>query len=325
MKCRVCGQPASINLRSYKTALCDSDFLSFFEKRVKTTIEKYHLITESARPIVAVSGGKDSLSLWYLLNKLHIPCDGIYVDLGIEGYSDISLDKIKKLAGILKRKVYIFHIRGVLDCGIDGLAKAMRRMPCSACGMVKRYIMNRICMDKGYNVLVTGHNLDDEAAALFGNVLYWKKEYLWKKDIALEAKEGHLSKKVKPLFLCSERESAAYAIISGIDYVYDECPFSIKAKSITYKGMLNALEESSPGTKLMFVKGYLKTLKEAGNIGAVVGEGKRELKYCVNCGYPTYTEKCSFCWTLEKYGIQNDVKFDEYGPYSVDSGQRVVQ
>jgi tRNA-5-methyluridine54 2-sulfurtransferase len=324
MKCRVCGQPASINLRSYKTALCDKDFITFFEKRVRSTIDKYHLIVEGDTPIVAVSGGKDSLALWHLMNKLDIACDGIYIDLGIEGYSDMSLDKIKKSAEILKRKVYVFRVRSVLDCGVDGLAKAMRRMPCSACGMVKRYIMNKVCMDKGYNVLVTGHNLDDEASALLGNVLYWKKEYLWKKDISLEAKEGHLSKKVKPLFLCSERESAAYAIMNGIDYVYEECPFSMKAKSITYKGMLNTLEETSPGTKLMFVKGYLKTLKDVGKAGEVAGEETRETKYCVNCGYPSYTEKCIFCWTLEKYGIQNDVKFDEYGPYSIDSGQGVV-
>jgi uncharacterized protein (TIGR00269 family) len=324
MKCRVCGQPASINLRSYKTALCDSDFITFFEKRVRTTIDKYHLIVEGDVPIVAVSGGKDSLALWHLMNKIGIACDGIYIDLGIEGYSDTSLDKIKKAAELLKRKVYVFRIRSVLDCGVDGLAKAMRRMPCSACGMVKRYIMNKVCMDKGYNVLVTGHNLDDEASALLGNVLYWKKEYLWKKDISLEAKEGHLSKKVKPLFLCSERESAAYAIMNGIDYVYEECPFSMRAKSITYKGMLNTLEETSPGTKLMFVKGYLKTLKDVASKGEVAGEDTRESKYCINCGYPTYTEKCIFCWTLEKYGIQNNLKFDEYGPYSIDSGQGVV-
>ena len=318
MKCRVCGQPASINLRSYKTALCDTDFIAFFEKRVRSTIDKYHLIVEGDVPIVAVSGGKDSLALWHLMNKLGIACDGIYIDLGIEGYSNTSLDKIKKAAEILKRKVYVFRIRSVLDCGVDGLAKAMRRMPCSACGMVKRYIMNKVCMDKGYNVLVTGHNLDDEASALLGNVLYWKK------DIVLDAKEGHLSKKVKPLFLCSERESAAYAIMNGIDYVYDECPFSIRAKSITYKGMLNTLEETSPGTKLMFVKGYLKTLKDVGNAGEAAREDTRETKYCINCGYPTYTDKCMFCWTLEKYGIQNNVKFDEYGPYSIDSGQGVV-
>jgi tRNA-5-methyluridine54 2-sulfurtransferase len=81
MKCRVCGQPASINLRSYKTALCDADFITFFEKRVRSTIDKYHLIVEGDTPIVAVSGGKDSLALWHLMNKLGIACDGIYIDL----------------------------------------------------------------------------------------------------------------------------------------------------------------------------------------------------------------------------------------------------
>jgi uncharacterized protein (TIGR00269 family) len=312
MKCRVCGQPASINLRSYKTALCDSDFITFFEKRVATTIKKYRLIAEGDVPIVAVSGGKDSLSLWHLMNKLGIPCDGIYIDLGIEGYSDKSLDKIKKVAETLKRKVYVFPIGSVFDRGIDGLAKAIRRVPCSACGMIKRYMMNRICMDKGYNVLVTGHNLDDEASALFGNILYWKKEYLWKKDIALEAKEGHLSRKVKPFFLCSEREAAAYAIMSGIDYVYEECPFSTGAKSLTYKGMLNKLEEKSPGTKLMFLKGYLRLLKERTKNEADLQEETRETKYCVNCGYPSYTEKCTFCWTLEKFGLHCNISFDEY-------------
>ena len=313
MKCKVCGQPANINLPSYKLALCDKDFVAFFEKRVKKTIDKYHLIAEGDRPVVAVSGGKDSLSLWHLLNKAGIPCDGIYVDLGIEGYSDVSFKKIEKMALDLHRKVYVFPIRDVFDRGIDGLAKALKRVPCSVCGMVKRYVMNRICMDKGYNVLVTGHNLDDEASALLGNVLYWKKEYLWKKDIVLEAEEGRLSKKVKPLFLCGEREAAAYAIITGIDYVYDECPFSIGAKSLTYKGMLNKLEATSPGTKLMFLKGYLRMLRDNEHANLKVTKDKRETKHCEICGYPGFTEKCSFCWTLEKFGLSCTIRFDEYG------------
>lgn len=317
MKCKVCGQPASINLRSYKLALCDADFVTFFQKRVQTTIRKYGLITAQDKPVIAVSGGKDSLALWHIMNALGIACDGIYIDLGIEGYSDKSLDKIIKAAQALTGKLYVFRIASVLDCGIDGLAKALKRVPCSACGMVKRYIMNRICVEKGYNVLLTGHNLDDEASALFGNMLYWKKEYLWKKDILLEEKEGHLSRKVKPLFLCSERESAAYAIIKNIDYVYEECPFSTRAKSITYKHMLNTLEQKSPGTKLAFIKGYLKTLKEIPTAEQAVNES-RVTQYCVDCGYPTYTEKCSFCWTLHNHGIHTDVKFDEY-TYSFDS------
>jgi len=306
MKCRVCGQEANISLRAYNTALCADDFTFFLEKRVSDTIQKYHLVEKNDTPIVAVSGGKDSLSIWHILNKLGYRADGLYVDLGIGDYSRESLEKIKKMAETLKCKVFVFHIRKIFERSIDEIAKTIRRVPCSACGMIKRYVMNKVCIDKGYNVLITGHNLDDEAAALLGNLLYWKEEYLWKKSPLLEGREGHLSRKVKPLFLCSEREMAAYALISQIDYIYEECPFSVNAKSLTYKAILNNLEETSPGTKLQFIKGYLKMVKGG-------EETTRDLTYCASCGYPCYGDKCNMCRLLERFHIENKIDFAVYG------------
>lgn len=313
MKCRVCGRQADINLKAYNTALCRDDFISFLEKRVRNTIERYHLIEKDDIPIVAVSGGKDSLSLWYLLNRIGLPADGVYVDLGIEGYSSLSLEKIKGMANLLGRRVYVFDFLDLFGRGIDAISKTMKRTPCSACGMVKRYLMNRVCMDKGYDVLITGHNLDDEAAALLGNIIYWKKEYLWKKDVLLERREGHLSRKAKPLFLCSEREMAAYALLNNIDYIYAECPFSHDAKSLIYKGILNRLEEASPGTKLQFVKGYLKILK---GLKQEDRAKKEEIidGHCPLCGYPSYGGRCTFCRILERLNIEGQVAFYEYQP-----------
>ncbi len=315
MKCKVCGQTASIALRSHKTAFCDTHFITFFEKRVQTTIRRYDLIRAGDRPIVAVSGGKDSLSLWVFLARMGIPADGVYVDLGISDYSRISLEKIKAVADSIGRKVHIFHVPIVFKRDIADVAKVLRRAPCSACGMIKRYVMNRICVEKGYNLLLTGHNLDDEAAALFGNVLYWKKEYLWKKDISLDEDEGHLSRKAKPFFLCSEREVAAYAIISAIDYIYDECPFSKGAKTITYKHILGGLEEASPGTKLMFVKGYLRELQEMKQRAdrGIVRMNDAADGYCAVCGYPSGGGMCGYCRTLQKLEIPYSADFEMYG------------
>lgn len=315
MKCRICGQTASIALRSHKIALCDIHFLTFFEKRVRTTIRRYNLIKGGDRPVVAVSGGKDSLSLWIFLKRMGIAADGIYVNLGIGDYSRVSLEKIKAVADTIGRKVYIFHVPDIFQRSITEVAKVLRRAPCSACGMIKRYVMNRICVEKGYNLLLTGHNLDDEAAALFGNVLYWKKEYLWKKDISLDEDEGHLSRKAKPFFLCSEREVAAYAIMSGIDYIYEECPFSKGANTITYKNILGNIEEVSPGTKLMFLKGYLKELQE---MKQRPGQGSPRTDdigggYCEVCGYPSGGGMCGYCRTLQKLEIPYSVEFEEYG------------
>ena len=135
--------------------------------------------------------------------------------------------------------------------------------------------MNRACIEHGYSVLATGHNLDDEASALLGNLLHWKEEYLWKKGVALDAEGTHLARKVKPLFLCSEKEAAAYAVMSGIDYVYEECPYSVGAKTLLYKGLLNRVEEESPATKLAFMKGYLKRVRQGGRGRMKEGQSRR--------------------------------------------------
>lgn len=309
MKCRVCGGIAVINLRAYNNALCAKDFISFLENRVLKTIQKYKLLDTDERPLVAVSGGKDSLSVWHILNRLGYASDGIYIDLSIKGYSNISFEKVKLMADRLKRRVYVFHLEEMFGKGIDSISRVMRRPACSACGMIKRYVMNKICLDRGYDVIVTGHNLDDETSALLGNLLYWRDEYLWKKGLELKETEGHLSKKIKPLFLCSEREMAAYALLNEIGYIHDECPFSVDAKSLAYKDILNRLEESSPGTKLQFLKGYLKTSS------IMKSQRKKEdMGYCTICGYPASGGTCSVCRVMERLGVKNDIKFDEYNP-----------
>jgi uncharacterized protein (TIGR00269 family) len=310
MKCRVCGKPASIRLPQYNTAYCSNDFIAFFEKRVSDTIRKYGLMGEHDRPLIAVSGGKDSLSLWHLTNKLGFSADGIYIDLGIQNYSDLSLTKTRAMADRLGRRLYSFSLADAFRIGIKDLSRTMKRPACSLCGMVKRYVMNRACTEYGYTVLATGHNLDDEASALLGNLLHWKEEYLWKKGVALEAEGSHLAKKVKPFFLCTEKEAAAYALLSGIDYVYDECPYSIGAKTLLYKSLLNRVEDGSPATKLAFIKGYLKRARKEGD----TGEERKPKSVCKICGYPTYAEKCNFCLLADRFGREGGVIFQTYDP-----------
>jgi uncharacterized protein (TIGR00269 family) len=309
MKCRVCGTQANIRLPQYNTALCKEDFVGFLEKRVLGTIDKYGLIGREEKTLVAVSGGKDSLALWHMLDRLGFPADGIYIDLGIKDYSDVSFDKAKAYAERLQRKLYSFSISNAFTKGIKDLAGTLRRPACSLCGMIKRYVMNRACTEYGYSILATGHNLDDEASALLGNLLHWKEEYLWKKGVALEAEGSHLAKKVKPFFLCSEKETAAYAVMNGIDYVYDECPYSKGAKTLLYKALLNRVEEESPATKLAFMKGYLKRTRQN-----EADKEKGQKSVCGKCGYPSFGEECNFCRLVGRFGSEGSFSFRIHSP-----------
>src|SRR5207302_2182311 len=91
------------------------------------------------------------------------------------------------------------------------------RSTCAVCGLSKRYVFNRAALEGGFDVVATGHNLDDEAATLLGNTLRWETEYIARQAPLLPARDG-MVKKVKPLYRLAERETAAYAFMRGIEY-----------------------------------------------------------------------------------------------------------
>ena len=85
MRCRICGAPAVINMRQHKLSLCAEHYPPWLIRQTARAIHKYRMFTAEERVLVAVSGGKDSLTLWDVLLKLGYQVDGMYIDLGIDG------------------------------------------------------------------------------------------------------------------------------------------------------------------------------------------------------------------------------------------------
>ncbi len=301
MKCRKCREKAVINMRQHKLALCKPHYLEWFVEQTERFIKKYKMFTRDERVLVAVSGGKDSLALWDVLLKLGYQADGFYLRLGIDGgirYSDESYEKIKKfVAEHPGTQLHVVDAKEMYGESIPEVAQRSRRgrgKPCSVCGLIKRHEMNRIAHDLGYPVLATGHNLDDEAAVLFSNTLHWQVGYLARQYPVLPEGNG-FARKVKPFCRFYERETAAYALLAGIDYMYEECPYSEGANTIYYKELLNKLEAERPGAKLHFYLSFLRA-KDKEGLFANWEEKKVELHACERCGQPTSAPGlCAFC------------------------------
>lgn len=297
MKCRKCGRQAVFNMRRHKLALCEIHYPEWFVAQTARTIAKYRMFGPNERVLVAVSGGKDSLALWDVLLQLGYQADGLYIDLGIGDYSAASREKVEQFAAQRPdARFIVVDIQAEYGETLPEVARRVRRgrdKPCSVCGLIKRHVMNRVTRDGGYDLLATGHNLDDEAAVLFGNLLHWQTGYIARQAPVLPASGGGLARKVKPFCRFYERETAAYTLIAGIDYIYDECPHAVGATSIRHKGILNQLEEESPGTKFQFYLGFLRARK-AGFFRQQVEEV--ELHPCTDCGQPTSAPGlCAFC------------------------------
>lgn len=299
MKCRVCREPAIIDLRQHNANFCSEHFLRFCRDQVAKAIDDWAMIAPGERVLMAVSGGKDSLAAWDILLDLGYAVDGLYLGLGIGSYSDASGTYARAFAA--ERGVRLHEIDLPAEYGYDipTGARAARRAPCSACGLSKRHLFNQAALEGGYDVVATGHNLDDEAAVLFGNVLRWSTEYLGRQQPVLPARPG-FARKVKPLVRLSEREMAAYCIVRGIDYIVDECPMAVGNRHLAYKEALNAIEVQSPGSKSAFFHGFLQ--RAADRFTGDAEEEQAALRPCASCGAPTPNEVCAFCALVERAG-----------------------
>jgi len=295
MRCRKCPKKAIIYMPEHRLALCAACYSPWFLDHTERTIRKFKMFTRRDRILVAVSGGKDSLSLWHALHALGYEADGFYIDLGITGsdhYSEQSKQRCQELSERIGRRLHIVRVAERVGAPIPEIKDLTAREACSACGLIKRYLMNRYALEAEYDVIATGHNLDDEVAVLFSNVLHWNRGYLARQYPVLDEREG-LKKKVKPFVYFTEKQTTVYALVNRIAYVREECPYALGATTLSYKDLLAQLEHQAPGTKRRFLDGFYQ-------IRALFAEPEAAaLVPCARCGQPTTAEVCAYCRLIE--------------------------
>ena len=304
MKCRTCRNPAIIDLPRHNANFCAEHLQQLCRRQVEKAIHDHRMFEPTDHLLVAVSGGKDSLAVWDILHELGYRTTGLYIALGIGEYSHESQTFAEDFAARRGLPLVIESLRDDHGFDVPTAARATGRVPCSACGMSKRHIFDRVARDGGYDAVVTGHNLDDEAAVLFGNALRWDVEYLARQLPLLPARGG-FPRKAKPLVRLTERETAAWCIVRGIDYIVDECPMAAGNKHLAYKQALNLIEEESPDAKASYYLGFLERM--APLLSGISAQQADELASCARCGSPTGAETatdgstvCAFCRLSEK-------------------------
>ncbi|MGD9382148.1 MAG: tRNA 2-thiocytidine biosynthesis TtcA family protein, partial [Candidatus Thorarchaeota archaeon] len=171
IKCSKCGKPA-VYLRRYTAEkLCKACLISTTLQRVRRTINREKMLREDDRIAVAVSGGKDSTVLLDALFRIeqnfpNVELVPITIDEGIRGYRDKALEAAKDLTSNLGLKLEVRNFSSLFGQSLDEIVTGRGENSvgaCSYCGVLRRRAINTTAKELAADVVVTGHNLDDEA------------------------------------------------------------------------------------------------------------------------------------------------------------------
>src|SRR3989344_3215836 len=235
MVCKNCIEKPVINLINNNVKLCKSCYIKYFESKVKKTITEYKLIEKNDHIVVACSGGKDSTTLLYLLKKItknrkDIKITALAIDEGIHDYRDKSLEFLKNFCKENEIELKIFSYKEEFGKALDEILKTYKGIPCSICGVMRRYLLNKKSKELGATKLATGHNMDDEAQSIIMN--------FFRNNVEVSARMGPFTgvrrhpkfiPRIKPLYMLTEKEVTSYAFLKGFMDKFNECPNSQQA------------------------------------------------------------------------------------------------
>jgi len=302
MVCKLCSKKPVITISGID--FCRDCFIDYFERKVKRTIRQYKLIDKKDKILVAASGGKDSTVVLHILNQIlkqrRQKITAFIIDLGIGDYSKKNLSNLKKFCKKEKIELLEFSMRnefGYSLCYIKSVlaSKGVKLKSCTICGVLRRYMMNKLARQKKFTKLVTGHNLADEAQTILMNQ--------FKGNIWLNAKLGPLGgavksksfvPRIKPLYFCSEKEIELYSRLKKFPVQYCRCPCSVDAYRAKMRSMLKEFEEKYPGTLNGIVNSFLNILPYLRQ------KQKGKIRLCERCGEPTMSKVCKACEIIGK-------------------------
>ncbi|MCF8109156.1 MAG: adenine nucleotide alpha hydrolase family protein [Desulfohalobiaceae bacterium] len=285
-KCIRCRQQAEIHLPSHHANFCPDCFLLFFQRQVSRGLKKIP-VDVSGPLMVAVSGGKDSLAVWQVLLDLGYTTKGVYVDLGLKDFSRASLECVADFARERNLQWERISLRREFGFSLLEIDRLLKGKTCASCGRLKRGLLNRTTARQGFQTLVTGHHLDDEAGRLLGNLLGNRQEHVRKQAPFLPSPHPKVPARIKPLYRVDVREIKAYNQLKHIRAVQGSCPLAKGATSPYFKEALSLLEQKMPGSKRSFLYAYSQ---ESPGIEPDAHYGS-----CERCGEPAFGPLCSLC------------------------------
>ena len=300
-----CGRDAFTRIASGE-ALCKEHFSESIEKRVLRTIRKYNIFNKQGTIAVGLSGGKDSVALIHILDRLEKSFSGIHIaavtiNEGIRGYRNGAIAITDKICQDLSIPHHSISFEETFGAPLDEVVhrarlKDLSLSACALCGILRRHALNNLAFSIGANWLATGHNMDDEAQTILINLVKGdERRFMRLKRTPKTPSHPRLVSRVRPLVLIKEREIVLYNLSCDLDFHDYPCPYADVALRNKIRDFLTQQEEKHQGTMRNIIKVHDAILES--NLAL---DRKTEIKTCTLCGFSAESNVCKACQVLQE-------------------------
>lgn len=288
-------------------SLCSVCFKDSIVEKTKRAISKYDMLHYGDKLGVAVSGGKDSTSLLYVLSEITkghgTKLYALTIDEGIEGYREEAVRNAEKLAESLSIPILVCSYKELFGFSLDEALherneKGVKTTSCAVCGPLRRRSIDRAAKKLGVNVVATAHNLDDVLQTFYINLYSGDLERIKWLDPSFKSisvSEEFKLRRIKPMIEIYEQELAFFAYQNNLPFQTESCPYMNEGIRTEIRMHLNELERKHPGVKYS----TLKTVLGIASSMHLDPEKSKTIMRCERCGAVSTGPICTVCQTLK--------------------------
>ncbi|MDE1872735.1 MAG: TIGR00269 family protein [Thaumarchaeota archaeon] len=301
MKCNWCENTTVYSRKYSGENLCSDCFSKSIVRKTAKTISRYKMINGGDVVGVAVSGGKDSLSLLHTLKQISLNHDftlkAITIDEGIPGYRDEALEIVRDFCNKIQVEYNVYSYKELFGTTLEQsleLREKEKISSCSICGILRRRAIDFGAKELGVDAVATGHNMDDFIQTFIINLLSGDTNKIGWMDPELS---NNKTRKIKPFCEIYENEIVFYAFTNDIPFQSEECPHMNEGIRTEIRNFLNSLEKNHLGIKNNMYKSILK-------VSSILREEPGKIwKNCSRCGTECTGDVCAVCNTLLNLGL----------------------
>lgn len=212
---------------------------------MRKAIDNYNMIEDGDKIAVALSGGKDSITMLMGFKNLQrfypkkFDIIAVTINPGFKGF-DVEL--LKKLCEDLDVPLI------VEDGHMQEIVFDIRneKNPCSLCANIRRGMLNSIAIREGCNKIAVGHNEDDVLETFLMNLFYAGSINTFAPISYMDRSEITL---IRPLIYAPEKYIRSFVKRNNIAVMPKACPMDGVSKREDMKEFLFNMQKEIPNVR----------------------------------------------------------------------------